>query len=298
MDVRQMRYFLEICKYGSISQAASSLYISQQGLSSAVRRLEVDLGCDLFYRKGNTLVLTEHGQYFLDHAVDIVNNIDKLQNHYRNIKQMGNTHLSLMIIYSVLSKSPLSLQQLLLREHKGIDLKIGECYTNECSQYLEDGACNFAICYEQDWCSQYKTDFLFRVQHCFVVHREHPLACCDTITPDQLNNARIIYPEKQTAAYKKLTDLLRTHNVHPNIVMFSSQALQICNLIMQDHSLIARLPLSDALSVGNPDLKIIQFRDIDFSSRVLLVHPKDSPFSDIERNFRQQVLNAVRNDQN
>jgi len=38
MDIRQMRYFMEICKLGSISQAADSLYISQQGLSSAVRR--------------------------------------------------------------------------------------------------------------------------------------------------------------------------------------------------------------------------------------------------------------------
>ena len=49
MDIRQMRYFLEICKFGSISQAAGSLFISQQGLSSAIRRLEQELGCDLFY---------------------------------------------------------------------------------------------------------------------------------------------------------------------------------------------------------------------------------------------------------
>ena len=70
---------MEICKFGSISQAAGSLFISQQGLSSAIRRLEQELGCDLFYRKGNSLVLTEHGQYFLDHAADLVSSFDTLQ---------------------------------------------------------------------------------------------------------------------------------------------------------------------------------------------------------------------------
>ena len=33
MDIRSLKYFLEICKHGSFSKAAKNLYISQQGLS-------------------------------------------------------------------------------------------------------------------------------------------------------------------------------------------------------------------------------------------------------------------------
>ena len=40
MDIRQMRYFMEICRLGSVSRAAESLFVSQQGLSSSIRRLE------------------------------------------------------------------------------------------------------------------------------------------------------------------------------------------------------------------------------------------------------------------
>ena len=87
MDIRQMRYFIEVCKLGGISQAANSLYISQQGLSSSIRRLEAELGCDLFYRKGNSLVLTEQGQYFLENAADIVDDFDKLKNHFHTSSQ-------------------------------------------------------------------------------------------------------------------------------------------------------------------------------------------------------------------
>ena len=82
MDIKQMKYFLEICKHGSISHAAESLFISQQGLSSAVRRLESELHCDLFYRKSNSLVLTDQGKFFLEQASSIVSEFDKLQNHF------------------------------------------------------------------------------------------------------------------------------------------------------------------------------------------------------------------------
>lgn len=37
MDINQLRYFIEICKLGSMSKAAVSLNISPQGISAAIR---------------------------------------------------------------------------------------------------------------------------------------------------------------------------------------------------------------------------------------------------------------------
>ena len=292
MDIRQMRYFLEICKLGSISQAADSLYISQQGLSSAVRRLEKDLGCDLFYRKGNSLVMTEHGQYFLEHAAEIVSSFDKLQNHYRNAGRHS-AQISLLCVYSILSKSPPALQQLLLGGNSAMNISIGECYSSDCPQHLENGECNFAITYEQDWCAQFDTHYLFRVEHCFVVHKSHPLAQQSEITLQQLDGMRMIYPEKKTAIWDKLTKLCQTNHIRPNVVFQTNQALQIFNFLSQDHSLVARLTFSDALALNSSDLKILRVKDVDFSTRVLLVHRRDLPLSAAEQDFQRLVLETI-----
>lgn len=58
MEINQIRYYIEVCNVGSMSKAAEKLHMSQQGLSLAIRRLEAELGCDLFYRKSSGLVLT------------------------------------------------------------------------------------------------------------------------------------------------------------------------------------------------------------------------------------------------
>lgn len=293
MDIRQMRYFLEICKFGSISRAANSMFISQQGLSSAIRRLEQELGCDLFYRKGNSLVLTEHGQYFLDQATGIVSNFDALQNHYRSTVSKSDRNLFILCVYNIIAKSPPALQHFLLGGDSDMHISIGECYSNECARYLDEDECNFAICYELDWCAHFETHPLFRVEHCFIVHQDHPLAQYDEITLEQLRNTRMIVPAQKTVIRHKLDELFRVHQVHPTVVFETNQALQICNLIMRDHTLVARVTLSDALAVGNPSIKILRLKGEDFSTRAVLVHRKDRPLSVVERLFHQDVLNAV-----
>jgi DNA-binding transcriptional LysR family regulator len=292
MDIRQMKYFLEICKCGSISKAADSLFISQQGLSSAMHRLEKDLGCDLFYRKGNTLVLTEHGHYFLQGASEIVFSFDKLQNHFSFASSSAN-HISIICVYSIISKCPAALQQVLLGDNNAFHLTIGECYTDECVRYLENDECTFALSYDVPGRNYLEMERLFRVEHCLIVHKSHPLARYDEIGIEQLDNMRMILPIQKTAIRMKLDRAFRERKIAPTVVFATDQALQIYDLILNDPSLIARVTLSDAMAIGNSDIKILRLKDFDFFTNVSLVYKKDHQMSAVEQLFRRKVLNAV-----
>lgn len=292
MDIRQMRYFIEVCKLGGISQAANSLYISQQGLSSSIRRLEAELGCDLFYRKGNSLVLTEQGQYFLENAADIVDDFDKLRNHFHTSSQ--NNQITLLCTYSILSKGPTSLQKLLMGSGVSpVHFLLSECYTSDVPTHLENNECNFAICYEQSWTSQYESHRLFRVEHAFLVHRSHPLAQFDDITLSQLSGVRMIFPDRKTAIWEKLTNLLRQHRIQPDIVFQTNQALQVSSLLLSDPSLVARLTLDDAQAICGSEFKVLRVRDVDLSIPAVLVHRRDIPLTSAEQSFQELVLQAV-----
>ena len=72
MNFLQLEYFLTILKFNSISKAASELYITQPALSQQLIHLEKELDTKLFYRKGNSLILTEAGERFRDSAQNML----------------------------------------------------------------------------------------------------------------------------------------------------------------------------------------------------------------------------------
>ncbi|MDX6354918.1 MAG: hypothetical protein QOF98_1821 [Streptomyces sp.] len=61
MEIRDLEYFLTCCETGSFTAAARKAHIVQSAMSSAIARLERDLGTPLFDRSVTPVALTEHG---------------------------------------------------------------------------------------------------------------------------------------------------------------------------------------------------------------------------------------------
>ena len=49
MEIRQLKYFLEICRCRNITRAAQNLHISQQTLSRQIKGFEEELGEEAVY---------------------------------------------------------------------------------------------------------------------------------------------------------------------------------------------------------------------------------------------------------
>lgn len=58
MEIRVLRYFIEIVREGNISAAAQRLHISQPALSRQIMDLETELGTTLFERGYRQIKLT------------------------------------------------------------------------------------------------------------------------------------------------------------------------------------------------------------------------------------------------
>jgi DNA-binding transcriptional LysR family regulator len=68
LDLRLLRYFLAVAEELSFSRAAERLYMSQQPLSAAIRKLELDLDVRLFDRSSRRVALTAAGEALLPKA--------------------------------------------------------------------------------------------------------------------------------------------------------------------------------------------------------------------------------------
>jgi LysR family transcriptional activator of mexEF-oprN operon len=62
LDLNLLRVFALVAETGSVTAAASRLYLTQPAVSAALRRLTVVVGAPLFARSGRGLVLTSRGE--------------------------------------------------------------------------------------------------------------------------------------------------------------------------------------------------------------------------------------------
>lgn len=76
MNLEQLKYLSIIEKHNSITAAAESLFISQQALSRAVKKLEDEIGIVLLTRSTSGSVLTREGKIFVEKARQVLDIID------------------------------------------------------------------------------------------------------------------------------------------------------------------------------------------------------------------------------
>lgn len=76
MELRQIKYFIEVAKREHVTDAADALHVAQSAVSRQVFNLEAELGVDLFIREGRTVRLTPIGRTFLEHMEQAINVID------------------------------------------------------------------------------------------------------------------------------------------------------------------------------------------------------------------------------
>lgn len=91
MTLQQLKYVISVVNYGSISEAAKQLYISQPSLSSAVKELEKELGIEIFNRSSRGITLSNEGVEFMGYARQVTEQADLLTERYmlkKPVKQL------------------------------------------------------------------------------------------------------------------------------------------------------------------------------------------------------------------
>ena len=86
MEIFQLKQFMTIAQSGTMREAAERLHLSQPALSQNLKKLEAELGCDLFDRSHNQLRITPYGEILLERAHRIMFDLEEVRDEIERLK--------------------------------------------------------------------------------------------------------------------------------------------------------------------------------------------------------------------
>src|ERR671922_1145455 len=88
MDLTALRIFLAVAEERSFSRAAAKVHRTQPAVSQAVRRLEADLGEELFDRSSKTGTLTEAGRMLQNYGQRLLRLSEEAESAVRELRDL------------------------------------------------------------------------------------------------------------------------------------------------------------------------------------------------------------------
>ena len=88
MEIRVLRYFLEIAREENMTRASERLHVSQPTLSKQMKDLEEELGKKLFRRGSASIHLTDEGMLLRKRAEDILAMVDKTTDEFNALDEI------------------------------------------------------------------------------------------------------------------------------------------------------------------------------------------------------------------
>lgn len=187
MEIRVLRYFLEIAREGNMTRAAEYLHVSQPTLSKQMKELETELGKKLFRRSSSSVSLTSEGMLLRKRAEDILDMVDKTTDEFSALDDItgGEVHIgcaeSHQIKYLARVIKEFKENYPLFRYH------ISSGNTEQVTERLDKGLFDFAVIVEPPDLSKYNYIEVPEVNIWGVVmKKDSPLAQNDQIHIEDL----------------------------------------------------------------------------------------------------------------
>ena len=123
MDLQSLRTFQAVVEEGGILSASRKLNTVQSNVTARIKRLETEVGTELFYRKGRGLELAPSGKVLLDYARQMLRLESQAELAVRQVgEQTGELRIGAMEIFAAL-RLPLALKSL-RRIHPKLSLRV------------------------------------------------------------------------------------------------------------------------------------------------------------------------------
>ncbi|MDD6650816.1 MAG: LysR family transcriptional regulator [Eggerthellales bacterium] len=217
MNLQQLRHFVAISQFEHYGRAAKALYVTQSALSNSIRRLEEELGVQLFEHQGRNVVLTPCGKSFVIRVSSILNDLDdavaEVTVHARDEEKPVRLGVVAALMRGAISGLLNSYREN-TPQQTTFDISL-KGSTKECIENMKSGILDIAFCGKPPASTGYNWAPLFPEDVVVAVDRNHPLAEKDAISLVELREYRQLSYREPSYMYYVFQGLFKEWGLEP-----------------------------------------------------------------------------------
>lgn len=230
MDTKDIRYFMRCYETLSMNKASKELFITAQGLTKAMDKLESELNVRLFIRSSKGLLPTEAGAYFYRHCGEIIN---RLQDIEVAMRQIAESEKIFRIGYACGALNILGLEsfEVLRRQFDGYRISWEEGSNEEIKDKLRRGSLDYAFVIGRIAYPGLEEQLLFSRKLSAIVYPEHPFYERAKLSMKELRGERLITLNEKYQMYYNILQRCADFGFTPDIsvrTMESSIIYRFC----------------------------------------------------------------------
>lgn len=223
MDIKQISYFMAVAQEGNFSRAAEKLEVSQPTLSMAVKKLEEELGTELFYSFNRRQNLTDEGLRLKEGAAKL---LEVYQETIENVKLSD--HVGSGVV--TLGLSPLfgacffgDLIPSFAAAYPDIKINMIEDGANKIDELVERGEVDLAVTLNTERTASFASCHFSTQRNVALLHKDHPLSNARSITVTDLKEDSFAIFNQDFILNRQIMSACHAAGFRPKIALLSSQ---------------------------------------------------------------------------
>ncbi|WHX77655.1 LysR family transcriptional regulator [Priestia flexa] len=256
MDIRELQHFMEVVNQKSFTKAASAIHLSQPALSKIVKKLEEELGVDLFDRSTRKLTLTDAGQVVYNQSQKLVSTLHELHALLDDLRHLPTGEIKIgippligTIVFPMIAKK-------FTKKHPQVTLELVELGAKRIVELVESEQVDLGIIVLPVQNPMFHIYPFVQEEFNLYIHHKHPLAQKQIVSLSELKEEPFILFSKDFSLHDRIIHECIEAGFQPKIAYESSQWDLIIELVASELG-IAILPKSVYPKINNPLIRSI-----------------------------------------
>lgn len=291
MELRILRYFLEVAREESITRAASRLHITQPALSRQIASLEAELGKKLYTRESYGIKLTEEGLLLKKRAEEILELEKKIISEFSGNDLNGTIYIGAGETAGI--KYICKLLKTLRKKYPAIHYRMISADAEDVSDKLDKGLTDFGLFVGKVNLNKYNFMLLPGFDRWGVIMRRNDeLAAKEYILPEDLRGRELLLSH-QAKVYGEFSqwlgyppddlNIIGTHNLIYNASVMVREGIGIL------------ITIDGIVNVtGESELKFVPLKP-EISAKLVLAWKKEAVLSPAAKKFLELAKSELQN---
>ncbi len=221
MDLLQLRYFCDAAESQNLSKTARKFIVPTSNISQTIKRLEKELGIELFEHKKNKIVLNDDGKNFYNYCSKALSMLDNAKEKVIDSKKEVSGSISLLLLGN--KNIPTRALRKFVEDYPKVKFIVRD-------QKEVDFDYDILISTQLD-CEYDKKFLLAQDMYAIIVSKNHPLASKPNLSVADLKDQPFITANKENHQLKATLSICIQEGFYPNISIQTDGAQYIRNFV-------------------------------------------------------------------